>query len=77
MTAAGAWLTYRGHWAGPLPGLAGWYVVPAWVSTSAWTAPPSSCAARSGRARTEPRGPNCVTGARPVNSWCGPGLPAR
>ena len=28
MTAAGARLTYRGHWAGPLPGLAGWYVVP-------------------------------------------------
>jgi hypothetical protein len=21
--------TYRGHWAGPLPGLAGWYTVPA------------------------------------------------
>jgi hypothetical protein len=28
MTAAPQ-LTYRGHWAGPLPGLAGWYMVPA------------------------------------------------
>ena len=27
--AADARLTYRGHWARPLPGLAGWYVVPA------------------------------------------------